>query len=286
MPPVVLAALWMFGTLTSLALMAIAGRELSAELSTLQILFFRSVIGLVVISIVIWRVGTQHFRTARPALQIVRNLAHYIGQFGWFYGLAFLPLAQVFALEFTMPVWAALMAPLFLGERITPHRAAAIGIGFLGILIILRPGMAPVGTPTLAVLMAAVGYAVAYTLTKKLTRTDSALAIVFYMTLVQLPLGGIPTLFDWIAPSHAMWPWIIVVSIMGLTAHFCLARAFAHADAIVVVPMEFLRLPLIAIAGLLFYGEPLEIWVLAGATVIFTGNFLNLWAERQQPPLD
>ena len=193
MPPVIAAALWMGGTLSSLALMAIAGRELAGELSTLQILFFRSIVGLTIISLVIWRVGTHHFKSAQPAMQIVRNLAHYVGQFGWFYGIAFLPLAQVFALEFTMPIWAALMAPLLLKEKLTPMRLGAVAVGFLGTLVILRPGLAPVGLPMMAVLVAAVGYAVAYTLTKKLVRTDKPLAVVFYMTLIQLPLGAVPS---------------------------------------------------------------------------------------------
>lgn len=271
----------MLGTLTSLALMAIAGRELSAELSTLQILFFRSAIGLLIILVVIWRVGWRHLKTAQPGLQISRNVAHYIGQFGWFYGISLLPLAQVFALEFTMPIWATLLAPLLLKEKITPLRALVVGIGFIGILIVVRPGMLPISPAALAVLMAAVGYAFAYTLTKKLTRTDTALAIVFYMCLVQLPLGLVPSLFDWVNPSEAMWPWIIAVSVTGLSAHYCLARAFAEADAIVVVPMEFLRLPLIALAGLLFYGESLDPWILGGAAIICAGNFLNVWNESR-----
>lgn len=271
----------MLGTLTSLALMAIAGRELSAELSTLQILFFRSAIGLLIILVVIWQAGWHHLKTAQPGLQISRNIAHYIGQFGWFYGISLLPLAQVFALEFTMPIWATLLAPLLLKEKITPLRALVVGIGFVGILIVVRPGMLPISPAALAVLMAAVGYAFAYTLTKKLTRTDTALAIVFYMCLVQLPLGLVPSLFDWVNPSAAMWPWIFAVSVTGLSAHYCLARAFAEADAIVVVPMEFLRLPLIALAGLVFYGESLDPWVLGGAAIICAGNFLNVWNESR-----
>lgn len=271
----------MLGTLTSLALMAIAGRELSAELSTLQILFFRSAVGLLIILAVIWRAGWHHLRTAQAGMQVLRNGAHYIGQFGWFYGISLLPLAQVFALEFTMPVWAALLAPLLLKEKITPVRALVVVIGFVGILIVVRPGLVPVSPAALAVLVAALSYAVAYTLTKKLTRTDTALAIVFYMCLVQLPLGLIPSIFDWATPSQAMWPWIAAVSVTGLSAHYCLARAFAEADAIVVVPMEFLRLPLIALAGMLFYGEPLDLWVLGGAAVICAGNFLNVWTASR-----
>ncbi|PIW30136.1 MAG: EamA family transporter [Rhodospirillales bacterium CG15_BIG_FIL_POST_REV_8_21_14_020_66_15] len=282
MPPVLKAALWMLGTLTSLALMAISGRELSAELSTLQILFFRSAIGLLIILAVIRWAGRHHLRTRQPGMQVLRNMAHYMGQFGWFYGISLLPLAQVFALEFTMPIWATLLAPLLLRETITPRRALVVAIGFAGILVVVRPGVVPISPAALGVLMAAVGYAFAYTLTKKLTRTDTALAIVFYMCLVQLPLGLIPSLFDWVTPSAAMWPWVVAVSVTGLGAHYCLARAFSEADAIVVVPMEFLRLPLIAVAGLVFYGEALDPWVLGGAAVIFSGNFLNIWGERRR----
>lgn len=282
MPPVLKAALWMLGALASFSLMAIAGRELSAELSTWQILALRSAIGVAVVLLVASRVGWHHLATRQPALQVIRNLGHFVGQFGWFYGLALLPLAQVFALEFTSPIWSALLAPLLLGERITPLRAAVIAIGFAGILIVIRPGMVPISTGAVAVLVAALGFAFAYVLTKRLTRTDSALAVVFYMSLVQLPLGMVPALFDWVAPSAQLYPWIAVVGIAGLTAHFCMARAFREADAVVVVPMDFLRLPLIAVTGLLVYGEPLEFWVLAGAAVIFAGNFLNVWAEGRK----
>ena len=283
MPPILKAALWMLGTLTSLACMAIAGRELSAELSTLQILFFRSIVGLAVILLVIWRAGWHHLRTQRPGLQILRNLAHYTGQYGWFYGISLLPLAQVFALEFTTPIWAALLAPLLLGESITLRRALAVAIGFGGILIVVRPGVMPISPAALAVLAAAIGYAFAYILTKKLTRTETPLAIVFYMCLIQLPLGLIPSLFDWVTPTSAMWPWIGLVSVTALSAHYCLARAFSLVDAVVVVPMEFLRLPLIAVAGLLFYGEALDPWVLGGAVMICAGNFMNVWSESRRP---
>ena len=282
MPPILKAALWMLGALASFSLMAIAGRELSAELSTWQILALRSAIGVVVVLLVASRVGWHHLATAQPGLQVIRNLGHFVGQFGWFYGLALLPLAQVFALEFTSPIWSALLAPLLLGERITPLRAAVIAIGFAGILIVIRPGLVPISTGAVAVLVAALGFAFAYVLTKRLTRTDSALAVVFYMSLVQLPLGMVPALFDWVMPSVHLYPWIAVVGVAGLTAHFCMARAFREADAVVVVPMDFLRLPLIAVTGLLVYGEPLEFWVLAGAAVIFAGNFLNVWAESRK----
>ncbi|MBT7944369.1 MAG: DMT family transporter, partial [Alphaproteobacteria bacterium] len=250
MSPTLRAAFWMSGTLASLIVMALGGRELSAGMSTFEMLFFRSLIGLAVISVLLSRSGWAQIKSEKVGLHIIRNSAHYVGQFGWFYGIALLPLAQVFALEFTLPIWTAILAPVLLGERLTGTRIAVIVIGFTGALIILRPGMVPIDTATLVVLVAAFGFATSHTLTKKLSRTDSALSILFYMTLVQLPMGLVPSLFDWVWPTLAHAPWLALIGVTGLTAHFCMVRAFLHADAIVVIPMDFLRLPLIALIGL------------------------------------
>ena len=281
MPAIVVAALWMAGTLTSFATLAVAARELSATLSTFEILTFRSLIGLAIVLVLAMRHARQGLVTQWPRLQGVRNIIHFAGQYGWFYGVAVLPFAQVFALEFTVPIWTAIIASWFLGEKVGLRRAGAIALGFLGILIILRPGLIPVGLPSLIVLGAAICFATSYSMTKKMTSTDTTLALVFYMNLIQLPLSAVPAAFDWVMPTLEMAPWLLIVGVTGLSAHFCLAKAFAAADAVVVVPMDFFRLPLIAVVGLLFYAEPLEIWVLLGAAVIFSGNLLNLWGERR-----
>ncbi len=278
--PAIRAALWMVGTLVSFMAMALGGREASAELSTFQILFFRSVVGLVVISALLARAGWWQARTRRLGLQIVRNVAHFGGQYGWFYGIALIPLAEVFAIEFTVPIWTAILATLFLGERLSGGRVLAIVLGFAGILVILRPGLAIVSTASLAVLAGAVGYATSHTITKKLSATDTPLAILFYMTVVQLPLALVPALGDWAWPSMAVWPWIGAVGVTALSAHYCMTRAFMLAEATVVVPLDFLRLPLIAVVGFLAYGEALDFWVLGGAAVVFAGTYMNLRSAR------
>jgi drug/metabolite transporter (DMT)-like permease len=277
-----LAGLWMGGALFSFLSMAIAGRELSAELNTFQILFFRSAIGLAIISLILCRSGWQQVKTQKPVMHLIRNCAHYVGQYGWFYAISIIPLAQVFAIEFTIPIWTAVLAPFLLKERLTPMRLLVIAIGFAGILIILRPGAVPLEIGALSALIGAVGYALSHTLVKKLTRTDTPLCIIFYMTVIQLPMGAIPSALDWTTPSLGMVPWLVVVGATALSAHYCMARAFAHADAMVVVPMDFLRLPMVAILGLTFYGEPLDPWVLAGAAVIFGAIFLNIATERRR----
>jgi len=275
------AALWMVGVLVSFSAMAIAGRELSSELTTFQILFFRSVVGLVVVSALLTKTGWQQVRFQRFKLHLMRNVIHFAAQFGWFLGIAFIPLAEVFAIEFTTPIWTALLAMLFLGERATIWRGLSIAMGFVGILVILRPGAEMISVPALAVLGAAIGYASSYAFTKSLARTDSPLTIIFFMTVIQLPLAFFPALTDWTVPSAALWPWVFIVGVSALSAHYCIARALALADAMVVVPLDFLRLPLIAVVGVVVYAEALNPWVLIGGAIVFCGNLLNIWSSAR-----
>jgi drug/metabolite transporter (DMT)-like permease len=179
-----------------------------------------------------------------------------------------------------MPIWTALLATLILGERMNGLRVAAVATGFVGVLVILRPGVAAVSPAALAVLASAAAYALSHVFTKRLSSTDTPLAILFYMTVIQLPLGLVPSLPNWVWPSAAMWPWVAVVALTALSAHYCLARAFRLADATVVVPMDFMRLPLIALLGLTLYGEALQPWVVLGAAIILLAAWLNLKSAR------
>ena len=262
--------------------MAIGGRELSAQLSTFQILFFRSVIGFLIVAFFLGCSNWRQILTKHLHIHVLRNISHFGGQFGWFYGIAFIPLAEVFALEFTVPVWTAVLATVLLREQITQARVAAIIFGVLGVFLILRPGLAVISPAALAVLGSAFCYALSHTLTRRLALVDTPLTILFYMTVIQLPLGFVTSIFDWTTPSLAMLPWIIVVGVAALSGHYCMARALAIADAIVVVPMDFLRLPLIAAVGFLFYRESLDWFVLVGGVVMFTGNYLNIQAEKKK----
>lgn len=270
------AALWMLGALLSFASMAVAGRELSTEMGTFSILFFRSLIGLIIMLAVCARHGWHHARTPQFGAHLLRNLAHYGGQFGWFFGIALLPLAQVFAIEFTIPIWTLLMAMLFLGEKLNRWRMLAVTFGIAGMLVILRPGMADLNIAMLAVLGGALGYAVSYVMTKRIIARDSALTVLFYMTVIQLPIGFFAALPGWVTPSPAMWPWLFVVGATALSAHFCVTHALALADAMIVIPMDFLRLPLIAFVGAIFYAEPLDPLLFVGTAMMVMGNMLNL----------
>ena len=283
--PVITAALWMLGALSSFTAMALGGREMSgAGMSTFEILLFRSLVGLFIVGALLSKSGWAQIRTRRFGLHMVRNVGHFGGQFGWFYGIAMIPLAEVFAIEFTTPMWTAILAALLLAERMTRPRLVAIACGVAGMLIILRPGLEVINPAALAVVGAAIGFALSYVFTRKLAPTESALSILFYMTVIQLPLALIPAMGKWVTPPLYVWPWLVAVGAAGLSAHYCMTRALRLADATVVVTMDFLRLPLIAAAGFVFYGEPLDWLVLAGAAVMLGGNVANIAAERAGSP--
>jgi len=280
--PIVIAAAWMAGALLSYLAMAVAGRELSSQIGTFEILFFRSVIGLAILFAVFRRKLARYAVTRRAGLHVVRNCAHFAGQYGWFYGIALIPMAEVFAIEFTVPIWTLLLAWLLTGERLSGARIAAVVLGLAGTMLILRPGAVPVNPAAMAVLGGAAAFALSHILTKKLVATDSPFSVLFYMTAVQLPMALVPALANWVWPTAALWPWLLVVGCTGLSSHYCVARALALADAMVVVPLDFLRLPLIALAGFLIYGEQMEGFVLAGAVLMLAGNLINMRAERRR----
>ncbi|OAN73997.1 multidrug DMT transporter permease [Jannaschia sp. EhC01] len=286
-PPsnVPLAALWMIGAVVAFSSMAVAGRELSTSLSTFELMTYRSAIGMVLVVAVGAAAGTLgQISTTRLRGHTLRNVFHFIGQNLWFLAVGLIPLAQLFALEFTSPLWVMALAALFLGERLTPVKIGAGVMGFLGVLIVVQPGSVPFSIGMGAALLAAVCFAITAIFTKRLTRDQSITCILFWLTLIQLILGLVFCLYDghMALPSAATLPWIIVIGIAGLLAHFCLTSAFAHAPASVVMPIDFARLPLIAVVGMIFYAEPLQWGVLIGAVLIFGANYMNILAEHRR----
>ena len=273
---------WMSGGLFMFCLMALAGRELAGAVSTFEILFFRSLIGLALITAIILRTGNRAlFATQRLGLHAGRNVSHFIGQYGWFLGLGLLPLAQVFALEFTTPLWTLLVARVFLGEALTGRKLAALALGLVGVWVILNPDGGIVQTASLYVLGAAFFYAMAHTTTKALTPTEHPLTILFYMCVVQLPLGLVLGAAHFVMPHGVQWFWLCMVGLSALGAHYCMTHAMKHAEASVVVTLDFLRLPLIGLLGVSLYGEPFSLTLLLGATLMLAGNLLNLYRPRR-----
>jgi drug/metabolite transporter (DMT)-like permease len=269
--------LWMLGTLLSFSLMAVSVRELSAEIHTFQMLLFRSVIGLIVITFII--IKTRQFsliKSQRLKLHALRNSFHFLGQFGWFIGIVLLPLADVFALEFTAPLWTILIAALFLNEDITKTKVISLILAMVGVVLIIKPSSELFNPASLIVLLAAFSYAVAYVSTKALTSTDDVITILFLMNLMQLPLALPFSLYYWVTPDLLQFTWLAVIGLTALSAHYCLTHAMKVADASTVVMLDFLRLPLIILIGIMFYQEPLSIMLLVGAGLMLLANLLNI----------
>ncbi|MEC9265443.1 MAG: DMT family transporter [Pseudomonadota bacterium] len=277
------AAAWMMGALTSFALMAIAAREISKELDTFQLMFYRSIIGIVIVVAIgaLLPGGMAQFKTGRFRMHAVRNAAHFVGQFCWFLSISLISLAEVFAIEFTTPIWVAMVAPIFLAERMNRYRAMAIAGGFLGVLIVLRPGVTEFGAGHIAMLIGSFAFSLSMITTKKLSATESPLCILFWMAVLQAPMGLIGSVSDFTLPGLESGLWLVIVGICGLTAHYCIAQAFRWADATLVAPMDFVRLPLIAVVGMLLYGEALDPYVFLGGAVILAGNWISIRFARQ-----
>ena len=278
------AAAWMVGWLTAMLVMAVAGREATRTLHVFQIMEMRSVLGFVLL----WPLlhasgGLAAMRTDRIGRHIARNTVHYGAQFGWFLALTMIPLAQVVAIEFTMPIWTALLAVAFLGERLGAARIIAVALGLVGVTVIVRPGLEHVDPGQLIALAAAVGFAVSIILVKSLTATESAVSIIFWMLVVQSVIGIVPALLVWRTPTAQVWPWIGVIALCGTYSHYCMTQALRHADAMMIVPMDFLRVPLTAVAGWLVYNERIDVFTVIGAGLILVANLLNLRRSTPAP---
>src|SRR6202795_4808873 len=278
------AALWMAGFLSLMLLMAISGREAARELKVFQIMELRSTLGLLMLCPVIYFAdGFRALRTSRLPMHATRALLHYAGQLGWFFALTLIPLAQVVSIEFTMPIWTAILAASFLGERMTVWKISAIVLGVIGVLVIVRPTAGEVNPGQLIALAAAVGFGIAIAMMKSLTRTENTLTIIFWMLVIQSAAGFFPALYVWIRPSAYAFGSIVVIAFCGTFSHYCMARAMLYADATVVLPMDFLRVPLTATAGWLLYSERLDMVTVLGAALILAGNLLNLRAADPVP---
>ena len=279
---IVRVVLWMSGALLSFSAMAISVRALAATLGVMEILALRAGFGLIVMATLVAlradlraTINCRHLR-----LHLFRNTVHVASSYLWAMSLLLIPLAMTFALEFTTPAWTLLLAAPVLGERLTASRIGAVVFGLLGVLVILRPGLATFQPGGLLTLVAAFGLAITLIATKKLTRTDSTFAIVFWMMLIQLPLAliGSDPLFV-TKLNQGQVPAVIGIGVSGLVSHYCLTNAFQAGDAGVVVPLDFMRIPLIAVVGWWLYGEPLDVFVFLGAGLIITGILWNLRSE-------
>ncbi len=278
------ALFWMLGSIASFLVMAVAGRATTSTLDVFQVMEMRSIIGIFILLPLVFREGgISTMRTRRPLQHIGRNVVHYAGQYAWLYALTLIPLAELISIEFTTPIWTAMLAVIFLGERLSRARIAAIALGIIGVVVIVRPGVERVDPGHIIMLAGAVAFGISVVMVKSLTRTESVVRIIFWMLIIQSVIGLVPAIETWKNPPIALWPWIVLISFTGMSSHFCMARALSLADATAVMPIDFLRVPLSALIGWLLYSEGIDLYTALGAALILGGNLLNLQRRKPKP---
>lgn len=284
-PSTLKAALWMCASIASFLTMTVAARALVTNyIDAFQVMLMRSVIGwFMLLPLVLATGGFASMRTSHPVQHIARNALHYAGQYAWMLALGMIPLAQLISIEFTTPIWGSLGAVLLLGERMSLGKGVALLFGLIGVLVIVQPGVSTVQPGHLIMLAGAIGFGLSVVLVKSLTRTDSTTVIIFWMLIIQSIIGLVPAIMVWRTPPAELWPWIALVSFTGMSSHFFMARALSYADATVVMPMDFLRLPISAVIGYLLYAETIDIYTAAGALLILFGNLFNLRRKAKEP---
>lgn len=278
-PRTMVAALWMLGSIFSFLAMGVAGRQLKGALDVFEIMTWRSLIGVVIVLAVARATGARRLMAAdQLGWHALRNTVHFAGQGLWFWALMSIPMAQLFALEFTSPIWVMLLAPLLLAEPLTRMRMLAAMLGFAGVLIVARPDFGHLEPGVIAALTSAVCFACNVILTKRLTGKATILSIMFWQTAMQSVYGLICAGWDGqiTVPGLAELPWVLIIGVGGLVAHFSLTKALSLAPAGVVMPIDFARLPLAAVVGLMLFGEPMDIAVVVGGALIFLGNIINI----------
>jgi drug/metabolite transporter (DMT)-like permease len=282
LPAPVRGALWMCAAATAFALMVTLVRHLTDGLHPLQVVFFRTAFGLLAMLPWLLRQGFGVMRTSRLRLHLLRALIGIFAMVGWFTTLSLMPLAEATALSFTAPIFTSVLAVLLLGEVMRARRWSATMIGFLGALVIVRPGFAAIQPAALLAIATAAIWASSTVLIKVMARTESAGAITTYMVLLTTPMTLLAALFVWQNPSLEQLAIAALLGAAGSAGHTCMSRALAAADATLVAPFDYLRLPIVALIAFVAFGEVPSVWVWIGGTVIAASSIYI--AHREAAP--
>jgi drug/metabolite transporter (DMT)-like permease len=247
----------------------------------LQVAFLRFLAALVLmLPLLAWR-GTGLMRSSAPQLYAVRAVISLFSMTAWFWAIALIPLGELTAIGFLSPLFGTLAAIVLLGEKVRARRWTALAIGFIGAMIMLRPGMSPVGMGQGMALFSALAGGVMAVLLKQLSGHDDPDKIVFLTTLIMTPLALIPALFVWKPPGLELLPVLLVIGATGVLGHTCLMRGFRAADASLVLTFEFSRLPFAVALGFLMFGELIDVWTWLGAAIIFVSAIYIVRREAQ-----
>ena len=256
-------------------------KALAAEMSILEIVFFRTATAVLFFLPWMLRSGLAIFGTERIGLHILRATFQTFSAFGFFLGLAIVPLATVTALHFTTPIFVVLIGIFILGERVSVRRWSAILAGFVGTMLILRPGFSTVGYGELLVLGSAVAWACAIIVIKVLSRTDTSVTITAYMYVLMTPATLIAASFDWTWPTLEQYGWLVAIGLTGALGHVLMAEALKRGDTHVITPFDFFRLIWATLIGILLFGESVDNLVWIGGTIVIASVSYIAWRERQ-----
>lgn len=265
-------ALFMLGSGAAFAVMMALVRALAPEIHPFEAAFFRNLFGVLFMLPWLTLAGTRVLRTGRFSIHALRAGFGLAAMLSLFYALGHLPLAETTALTFTAPLFATVGAAVLLGEKVRQRRWAATLVGFVGALIVLRPGRAAIDPVAFVALASAIFIAGAMLTIKSLSRTEHPNAIVLIMGLLMTPASLIPAAFVWRTPTGTTW---ILIALMGLAAtvgQVCLTRAFRAAEASAVLPVDFSRLIFVSLLGYALFGERPDLWTWVGAGLIVAAS--------------
>jgi drug/metabolite transporter (DMT)-like permease len=256
-------------------------RVLSASIHPYEIAFFRCFFGLVMLAPWLLTAGRPALRTRRFGTHLWRAALNVVAMFMFFTALGITPIAQVQALAFTAPLFTTVLAVFLLGETVRLRRWSAVAVGFLGALVIIRPGVQPLDLGSLLTVGSALVWAVCMIIIKRLAGTESSLTITAYMVILMTPLSLSVAAFHWTWPAPAAWPWLVACGVLGTLGQWLMTQAFRLADATVVLPLDFAKLVWGAAIGWFAFGELIDAWTWTGAVIIFSGSTYIAYRERQ-----
>jgi len=282
LPASVQGMAWMFLTTIMIVSMHTFIRRLSGELHPFEVAFFRNLFGTPILAFLLIRYGWGLFRTDRIRIHFIRSFGHVCAMMMFFVAISITPLATANALSFTAPLFAAVLAMLFLGEVFRWRRWGALAIGFAGTLVILRPGIIEIGTGPLLILAASSLWGIILVVMKALGRSDSPPTMVAYMVVIMTPLSLIPALFFWQWPTWEQTGLMVLMGLVGTAGHLSLTQALRLADTAVVVPIDFFKLVWASLFGYIFFTEVPDVFTWVGGVMIFAGATYLAIRERAE----
>ncbi len=266
------AALLMFLSAVLFGLMAVAIRLASQSLHTFEVAFFRNFFGLIATLPLLYRHGPSLLRTEHLPRYFLRCLIGVIGMFCGFWAIGHLPLAQAVALSYSSPIFVVIAAALFLGERVAARRWTAVVVGFIGVLVITRPGSSDFSFGMLIAVTSAFMTGLVSIQIKQLSAFEPADRIVFFTTLIWVPMSLVPAILVWRWPEGIVWLWVVSAGVLGTGGHMLWTRALKLGDVSALTPISFTQLPVVAVAGWLLFGEHVDRYTIAGTLIILISS--------------